>query len=248
MTKFYSNNFKYMNLYKKNSTKSEILTQMLYGESFSVLKKTPKWLKIRIKEDGYKGFVENKKYSNYIKPTHKISVLKANIYKKATKGKIIGKLTFGSKIKSKKISNGLRQFDNKWIENKNLKPIKFKNRDLFKNINIFKGVKYKWGGKTFKGLDCSALIQIFFNFNNRFFPRDTKDQIKHLKKNIKLKNIKKNDLIFWKGHVAVAISKTKIIHAYGPEKKTIIMNLQNAINRIERTAKLKVVSIKRLKF
>ena len=80
------------------------------------------------------------------------------------------------------------------------------------------------------------------------YDKISKDQIKHLKKNIKLKNIKKNDLIFWKGHVAVAISKTKIIHAYGPEKKTIIMNLQNAINRIERTAKLKVVSIKRLKF
>jgi len=246
MTKFYTNNFNYINLYKKSSKKSEILTQIIHGESFVVLKRTAKWLKIKIKEDGYKGYVENKRYSSYIKPTHKISVLKANVYNKAKRGKVITKLSFGSKIKSEKISNGFSKFDNKWIENKYLKPIKYKNNSLFKNVNIFKGVKYKWGGKTFEGLDCSALIQIFFNFNNKFFPRDTKDQIKYLTNNITLNNIRKNDLIFWRGHVAIAISKTKVIHAYGPEKKTLVMSLYETIDRIERTAKLKVISIKRI--
>ena len=85
-----------------------------------------------------------------------------------------------------------------------------------------------------------------FNFNNKFFPRDTKDQVKFLKKSINLKNIKKNDIIFWKGHVALALSKDKLIHAYGPLKKTVIMNIQKTITRIERTANLKVISIKRV--
>jgi len=55
MTKYLTNNFSIINLYKKSSSNTEVVTQMIYGESFSILKKTKKWLKIKIKEDGYKG-------------------------------------------------------------------------------------------------------------------------------------------------------------------------------------------------
>ena len=63
---------------------------------------------------------------------------------------------------------------------------------------------------------------------------------------IKLKNIKKNDIIYWKGHVAIALSNKKLIHAYGPMKKTVIMDINQTIKRIEQTANLKVIGIKRL--
>ena len=82
------------------------------------------------------------------------------------------------------------------------------------------------------------------NFNNRYCPRDTKDQIKYFKKNAKLKNIKKNNIIFWKGHVAVALSSKKLIHAYGPMKKTLVMDINKTIKIIYRTANLKVTGIK----
>ena len=72
--------------------------------------------------------------------------------------------------------------------------------------------------------------------------------MKYFKKKIKLKNIKKNDLIFWKGHVAIVISKKKLIHAYGPEKKVIIMPIIETINRIQKTAKLKVKKVSRIKY
>ena len=85
----------------------------------------------------------------------------------------------------------------------------------------------------------------FFNFNKRYCPRDAKDQVKYFKKNIKLKNIKRNDLIFWKGHVAIALSNKKLIHAYGPMKKTVIMGINQTIERIKRTANLEVIGIKR---
>ena len=90
------------------------------------------------------------------------------------------------------------------------------------------------------------MIQIFLNFNNKFCPRDAKDQVKFFKKNIKLNNIKKNDIIYWKGHVALVLSNKKLIHAYGPMKKTVIMNIAQTIKRIEETARLKVIGIKRL--
>ena len=56
---------------------------------------------------------------------------------------------------------------------------------------------------------------------------------------------KKDDIIFWKGHVALAISSKRLIHAYGPMKKVVIMDINRTIERIERTANLKVTSIRR---
>ena len=77
MTKYFTNNFSVINLYKKPSVKSEIVTQMIYGDSFSISKKSKKWLKIKIKEDNYKGYIINKKYSNFLKPTHKVNFFKS---------------------------------------------------------------------------------------------------------------------------------------------------------------------------
>ena len=84
------------------------------------------------------------------------------------------------------------------------------------------------------------------NFNNRFCPRDAKDQIKYFKKKISLKNIKKNDLIFWKGHVAIVLSKEKLIHAYGPMKKVVIMPIAKTIDIIHKSANLNVIGIRRV--
>jgi cell wall-associated NlpC family hydrolase len=245
MTKYFTNNFSVINLHKKPSEKSEIVTQMIYGDSFSIFNKSKKWLKIKIKEDNYIGYIKNKKYSNFLKPTHKVNTLKAKIFKFPNRIKI-NKITFGSKIKVIDDNSKFLKFAKGWIKKNDVKPISYKEKDLFKKISIFKNIKYKWGGKSFKGIDCSALIQVLLNFNNKFCPRDAKDQFKYFKKNIELKNIKKNDIIYWKGHVAVALSNKKLIHAYGPMKKTVIMDINQTIKRIERTAKLKVIGIKRL--
>ena len=72
MISYLTNNYNIINLHKKPNKKSEIVTQMIYGDSFSVIKKTNKWLKVKIKEDSYQGFIKNRKFSKYLKPTHKI--------------------------------------------------------------------------------------------------------------------------------------------------------------------------------
>ena len=173
--------------------------------------------------------------------------MKVNLYSKPNaKSKIKKQLSFGSKIKVVEKKNNFYKFDNLWIKKKDLKKINYKTKDVFKNIKKFINTKYKWGGKHYSGIDCSALIQLFINFNNKFCPRDTKDQIKYFKKKIELNKIRKNDLIFWNGHVAVAISKLNLIHAYGPEKKTVIMPIKKTIDRIYKTANLKVVAIRRI--
>ena len=87
---------------------------------------------------------------------------------------------------------------------------------------------------------------MFYFFNNRFFPRDTRDQIKVVHKKKSLKSFNRGDIIYWKGHVAVCIDKQKLIHAYGPRKKVLIMNIKNTIKRIEDTAHLKVKKISKI--
>ncbi len=246
MNKYLTNNFSVINVYKKPSNKSEVVTQMIFGDSFSVLRKTNKWIKIKIKEDGYKGFIKNRKFSNFLKPSHKINILQAKIFRYPNNRKKINVISFGSKIKVINSKANFFKFSKGWISKNDVKPISFKEKDPFRKVSIFKNIKYKWGGKSFEGIDCSALIQLFLNFNNSFCPRDAKDQVKYFKKNIRLNQIKKNDIIYWKGHVALAISKKKLIHAYGPEKKTLIMGIDQTIERIKNTANLRVIGIKRL--
>ena len=246
MEKIYTNNFTKTNIYKNKSHDSEIISQMIYGESFSITEKRSNWLKIKVKVDGYEGFIKKRKYIHYIKPTHKVYTLKANVYKYPNCKKKITCLSYGSRIRSKEEKLGFIRFEKGWVKIKDLKNVNFKNKSVFSQILIFKNVKYKWGCKSFDGLDCSALVQLCFNFNNKFCPRDTKDQIKYFRKNIRISSIKKNDILFWKGHVAVAISKNKLIHAYGPKKKTIVMKIKKTIDLIKTTANLKLIFVKRI--
>ena len=128
---------------------------------------------------------------------------------------------------------------NKWLHINDIKKDNYQEKNFIKILKLFINCKYKWGGKTFNGIDCSGLLQIFFQFNNKFIPRDTKDQIKFFNKK---KILNKNRLIFWKGHVAICINKNSLIHAYGPKKKVLIMNIKKTINEIRQNANLEVIT------
>jgi len=236
-----------INVYRKSSTKSEVVTQILYGDTFKKIQKKRSWIKIKNESDNYKGFIKNNSFLSNQKNSHKVCDLFAKLYSKPNFNSLVNKkLSFGTRINVTKKKKKFFKFDNLWIQKKDLKNIKYETKDVFKNIKKFINTKYKWGGKHFTGVDCSGLVQLFLNFNNKFCPRDTSDQIKYFKKKIEIKNVRKNDLIFWKGHVAVAISKHSLIHAYGPLKKTLVMPIKKTINRIHKTANLKVIGARRI--
>ena len=246
---FYNKNT-YINLYEKPSHKSKISSQIIYGEKFKILSKKKEWLKIKTAFDKYVGYTKNIKYSNKFTPTHKISVQKTNIFsfpKNSNKYKQKKKLPFASKIEIlKKYKNFIMFEKNKWIYLKDVKKNNFKEKNFIKILNLFINCKYKWGGKTFDGIDCSALVQMYYLYNNKYFPRDTKDQIKIKKGQKNSNNLKKGNIIYWKGHVAVCINSKKLIHAYGPRKKVLTMNIKNTIEIIEKTANLKVRKITKI--
>ena len=236
------NKYSFINIYEHKKKNSKLSSQILYGEKFTILKKYKDWYKIKTDYDRYVGFIRKKKFEKFTyKPTHKVSSLKANVFSKPYKGsKIKMKLSFASLLQIKTDKNNFLNFDKYWIQKTDVVPINYKEK-IFKKIIIFKNVKYKWGGKKFDGIDCSGLVQLFYKFNNLYCPRDTGPQFKYFKK---FKSIKKDAIVFWKGHVAVCLSKKKLIHAYGPKKKVVIMDIKKTINLIKKTARLEVIGIK----
>ena len=237
------------NVYSKPSSKSEISSQILYGEKFKILSKNKDWIKIKTNFDNYIGFIKKSNFLKNHSPAFKVFLPKSIIFKKKNNRLIKTKtyLFFSSTISNLEIDKGYIRFSkNKWVKRKDLKDINYIEKNYKKIIKLFLNTKYLWGGKSINGIDCSALIQIFFKFNRTFFPRDSKDQINYCEKKFD-KNFEDGDIIFWKGHVGLCLNKTKFIHAYGPRKKVLIMDIKKTINLIATTANLKVKKISNIK-
>ena len=243
------NNFSVINIYESPNLGSKLSSQMLYGEKFRILNKKKNWLKIKTDYDNYNGYIKNKKFLKKFDPKFKISSKKTEVYTKINKRfkKTNKFLYFASRISKIDENRNFIEFEkNKWIKKNNLKKINYFEKNYNKIFKFFLNSKYLWGGKTSSGIDCSALVQIYFYYNRVFFPRDTKDQIKIKKGRKNSNNLKKGNIIYWKGHVAVCINSKKLIHAYGPRKKVLTMNIKNTIEIIEKTANLKVKKITKI--
>lgn len=109
-------------------------------------------------------------------------------------------------------------------ENSNNKVAVSKADGIVKFAKQFKGVKYKWGGTTKAGMDCSGLVFESFRSHDIYLPRISRDMAKKGKK-LNLKDVKKGDLLFFKtknrrnaiNHVGLIVeiknNDIKFIHA-----------------------------------
>ena len=233
------------NIYFKPSSNSEVVSQILYGEKFKILLKRKKYIKIKTHYDNYIGYIKKGKFLENFKPSYKISKIKSRIFFKRDKRFLSSNhyLYYGSGVCKRNENKKYIEFEkNKWIKKSDIKNIDHHEKNYIKIFRFFLNTKYLWGGKTCDGIDCSALIQIYFYYNRIFFPRDTKDQIRFCKRK-RSKNRLKGDIVFWKGHVGICLNKSRFIHAYGPKKKVIIMPTGQTIKLIDKTANLKVKKV-----
>ena len=231
---------------KNGDNKSEMISQLLYGDLYEVIEKKEKWLLIKTVFDNYQGWIEKNQFieikSNQLfKELSKNRVYSLNlIHYVETSNKNLIPIILGSNISiSKHIKHS---FDGEFSD-------KIRSRkDIIETARLYLNAPYLWGGKTPFGIDCSGLTQMVYKINGYNIPRDAKDQVK-LGRNLGfIEESKEGDLAFFDNeegeiiHVGILLKNNYIIHASGHVKidridQTGIYNL----NKKKHTHKLRTI-------
>jgi len=124
-------------------------------------------------------------------------------------------------------------------------PLAASEPDFVAVAEKFVGTPYLWGGKTSLGIDCSGLVQLSLQSAGIACPRDTDMQQAALGTPSNLADLRRGDLVFWKGHVAIARDAGTLLHANAHHMAVAIEPTAVAVARIK-AAGLDVTSVKRL--
>jgi cell wall-associated NlpC family hydrolase len=119
-----------------------------------------------------------------------------------------------------------------WFVEEHLVPIGDAEPDYVAVAERFVGTPYQWGGRESLGLDCSGLVQQALYASGRNCPRDSDQQAAMGEP---VETLRRGDLVFWPGHVAIMTSETDIIHANGARMAVTIEPLAEAIARTSRS-------------
>ena len=144
MTDLYSTSI-IKNIYKKPSKKSEITSQILYGEKIRILKIKNRWLRIRTFNDNYSGYIKNEKLKKGLKIIFKTNKSKTRIFSQNKKKNF---LPFNSRLPVINIKKKFIEFERgKWVKRKDIKLINHKEKNFVRILKSFINCKYTWGGK-----------------------------------------------------------------------------------------------------
>ena len=161
-----------------DSDKSEMITQLVYGDLFTIIEENDRWTKIRCEFDNYEGWIDSKQYKRLDKsdnmiidnPTYSSDLVEFI----ENENKELITISIGSNISNINLLN--HKYDGKSISGK-------QNRDSIVNTALlYLHSPYLWGGKTPFGIDCSGFIQMVFRFFKINLPRDAYQQAKKGKK------------------------------------------------------------------
>jgi cell wall-associated NlpC family hydrolase len=214
------------------SPDAEQLDQLLYGETFNVLDEADGWAFGQAARDGYVGYVETTALAAPgPTPTHTVQALRTYGYSAPSiKSRATGLFSMNALLAEEGREGRFVKTAAGWFVVDHLAPIGEAAPDFVAIAERFLGAPYQWGGRESLGLDCSGLLQQSLYATGRACPRDS-DQQSALGVEIAPTDLRRGDLVFWRGHVSIMLNPTDIIHANGNRMAVTVESLAEAITR-----------------
>lgn len=204
--------------------RSEMTSQVLFGEHFKILEQTEKWSRIEIVADGYNGWIDNKQFrmiseEAYNKLSSSPMVLNGDLIEYiTTPGNGLLPIPIGASLSF--LQHADINFEQYVFEGLQVSGIKSK-QNIIQTAYLYLNAPYLWGGKTPFGIDCSGFVQMVYRLNGYNIQRDASQQAMEGEALSFIEESEPGDLAFFDNeegriiHVGILMEDNHIIHAHG---------------------------------
>lgn len=226
-------------------------TEALKGERVTIYDQNAEgWAWGQLQNDGYVGWLpDNALVVPRAVPTHKVIAVRTFAFPgPSIKLPPAETLPLGARITIVSENDTFAITGNRhYLPKSHVAAIDDKSDDFVGIAERFAETPYLWGGKTGLGIDCSGLVQVALAACGINVPRDSDmqqaavgDDLGHLE----VGDLRRGDLIFWNGHVAIVRDEETLLHANAFHMRVAIEPIVDAVTRI-RTAGSEVTCLRR---
>lgn len=215
-----------------------LATEALLGERVTIYEDSAEgWSWGQLESDGYVGFIPSIALgAPAAVPTHAVSARRTFVFPgPSIKLPPQMALSFGARVAVASIQEPFAvTAQGGYLPAAHLTPCEAHDNDFVTVAEKFLGAPYLWGGKTSDGIDCSGLVQVALTACGIACPRDSDMQQAALgvRADTQTETMRRGDLVFWKGHVAIARGDGSIIHANAHHMAVATEPAAGAIARI----------------
>jgi cell wall-associated NlpC family hydrolase len=193
-------------------------TEALKGERVTVYETDEEgWCWGQLARDGYVGWLPANALAEPGEPaTHRVSALRTLAFPgPSIKLPPVAGFSLGCRLVVSRTDGPLAVTPSGYVPARHLAPVDSTEADFVAVAERFVGVPYLWGGKTSLGIDCSGLVQLALTAAGIACPRDSDMQERALGEAIStdVAGLRRGDLVFWKGHVAIVRDADTLVHA-----------------------------------